>query len=56
MATCPESDLTTFASDGLPGFHESYSLKVSKLSFRIARANAITSAKFMGELYFVCGL
>ena len=28
MATCPESDLTTFASDGLPGFDESYSLNV----------------------------
>ena len=28
MATCPESDLTTFASDGLPGFDESYSPNV----------------------------
>ena len=31
MATCPESDLTTFASDGLPGFDESYSQNVLKL-------------------------
>ena len=30
MATCPESDLTTFASDGLPGFDESYSQNVLK--------------------------
>ena len=28
MGECPESDFITFASDGLPGFKESYSHNV----------------------------
>ena len=30
MGLCPKSGLATFASDGLPGFQESYSLNVLK--------------------------
>ena len=33
MATCPESVLTTFASDGLPRFDESYSPNVLNIKF-----------------------
>ena len=32
MGLCPKSGFATFASDGLPGFHESYSPNVLKLS------------------------
>ena len=39
MATCPESDLTTFASDGLPRFHESYSQNVLKFQTHLGQTH-----------------
>ena len=45
MGLCPKSGFATFASDGLPGFHESYSPNV--LNFSIKSIGKITDLLYL---------